>query len=105
MDSTVFRRKYVEKELFAFNFEPELPLTSWYQPTRDYASEAVTAPPQLMNAAEGPLMARPPPRRGGSGLRGRTEGNRRSQPGRSVKYRADGDPPVLQLEAGRRTGP
>jgi hypothetical protein len=69
MDSTVFRRKYVEKELFAFNSEPELPLTSWYQPTRDYASEAVTATPQLMNAVEEPLMVRPPPRRGGGGLR------------------------------------
>jgi len=105
MDSTVFRRKYIEKELFAFNSEPELPLTSWYQPTRDYASEAVTATPQLMNATEERLMARPPPRPSGRGLRGRIEGERRSQPGPSVEHRADGNPPALQLEAGRRTGP
>jgi hypothetical protein len=81
MDSTVFRCKYVEKELFAFNSEPELPLTSWYHPARDYASEAMTTTPQLMNADEDPLMAQPPPRRGGTGLRGRTEGDRRWQPG------------------------
>jgi RNA polymerase primary sigma factor len=52
MDSIVFRRKHVEKELFRLNPEPELPLTSWYQPTRDDAPEASTATPQLMSGAE-----------------------------------------------------
>jgi RNA polymerase sigma factor (sigma-70 family) len=56
MDSHVFRRKYVEKELFAEDSEPELPLTSWYQPTRDDDSATVTATPQLMSAAEERLM-------------------------------------------------
>jgi len=56
MDSHVFRRKYVEKELLAPDAEKELPLTSWYQPTRDDGGEAVTATPQLMNAAEERLM-------------------------------------------------
>jgi RNA polymerase primary sigma factor len=52
MDSTVFRRKHVEKELFAFDSEPELPPTSWYQPTRDDAPEVSIATPQLMSGAE-----------------------------------------------------
>ncbi|HUB24496.1 MAG TPA: sigma-70 family RNA polymerase sigma factor [Tepidisphaeraceae bacterium] len=56
MDSHVFRRKYVEKELFGLDSEPELPLTSWYQPTRDDANEDASATPQLMSAAEERLM-------------------------------------------------
>src|SRR3984957_18196209 len=55
MDSHVFRRKYIEKELFS-EAEPELPLTNWYQPTRDDETSAVTTTPQLMNAAEERLM-------------------------------------------------
>ena len=36
MDSPMFRRKNIEKELFTFDEqEPALPMTSWYQPTRD----------------------------------------------------------------------
>ena len=38
MDSVTFHHnRNVEKELFAENPEPPLPLTSWYQPTRDEA--------------------------------------------------------------------
>jgi RNA polymerase primary sigma factor len=57
MDSPIFRRKQIEKELFSFESEPALPLTSWYQPTRDEgADQAITGAPQLMNAAEERLM-------------------------------------------------
>ena len=33
------RAKGIEKELFSFEVEPQLPMTSWYQPTRDEAIE------------------------------------------------------------------
>ncbi len=59
MDSPVFRRKYIEAELFTFNegIEPALPLTSWYQPTRDEAIEqGFAGAPQLMKGAEERLM-------------------------------------------------
>jgi RNA polymerase sigma factor (sigma-70 family) len=59
MDSPVFRRKGIEKELFTFehNEEPALPMTSWYQPTRDEVLDvSVTGAPQLMSAAEERLM-------------------------------------------------
>jgi RNA polymerase primary sigma factor len=57
MDTPVFRHKYVEKELFDFDKEPELPLTSWYQPTRDDATDtAATSTPQLMKGPEERLM-------------------------------------------------
>jgi RNA polymerase primary sigma factor len=57
MDTPVFRHKHVEKELFDFDKEPELPLTSWYQPTRDEAVDAVGgSTPQLMKAPEERLM-------------------------------------------------
>jgi hypothetical protein len=39
MDSPLFRRKNVETELFTEDAEAALPLTSWYQPTRDDAFE------------------------------------------------------------------
>src|SRR5687767_6510786 len=35
MDSPVFKNRSIEKELFSFDEEPKLPLTSWYQPTRE----------------------------------------------------------------------
>src|SRR5438552_18946985 len=55
MDSPVFRRKTIENELFSFGqtggHEPALPLTSWYQPTRDEVVDiSVTGAPQLMKA-------------------------------------------------------
>jgi RNA polymerase primary sigma factor len=57
MGSAIFRRKRIEQELFNFDVEPALPLTSWYQPTRDDGlDQAVTGAPQLMNAAEERLM-------------------------------------------------
>jgi RNA polymerase primary sigma factor len=55
MDSPTFRHKYVEDELFGNGSQPELPLTSWYQPTREDAAEGA-APPQLMKAPEERLM-------------------------------------------------
>jgi len=57
MDSPMFRRKGIEQELFNFENEPILPLTSWYQPTReDGADPSTTGAPQLMSAAEERLM-------------------------------------------------
>jgi RNA polymerase primary sigma factor len=57
MDSPIFKNRNIEKELFTFaDEEPKLPLTSWYQPTReDLESQRVTTP-QLMSAAEEKLM-------------------------------------------------
>ncbi len=52
MDSPVFRQKNIEKELFDFEKEPELPLTSWYQPTRDEAIDNLSSAPTLMKGAE-----------------------------------------------------
>jgi len=55
MDSPVFRRRNIERELFTFeqNEEPALPMTSWYQPTRDEVLDVnITGAPQLMSAAE-----------------------------------------------------
>jgi RNA polymerase primary sigma factor len=56
MDSTSFRHKNIEKELFDFEQEPELPLTSWYQPTRDDVLDSSTSAPQLMKSPEERLM-------------------------------------------------
>jgi RNA polymerase primary sigma factor len=53
MDSPIFRRKNVEKELFNFDKEPELPRTAWYQPTRDDLDHLqLTGTPQLMKKDE-----------------------------------------------------
>ena len=52
MDSPIFAQKNIEKELFDFDKEPQLPMTSWYQPTRDEAvDEAISGCAQLMKAA------------------------------------------------------
>jgi RNA polymerase sigma factor (sigma-70 family) len=57
MDSPTFRRKHVEEELFTEDAERELPLTSWYQPTRvDLAELGYGSPPQLMKGPEERLM-------------------------------------------------
>jgi len=57
MDSPIFRERNIEKQLFDFEHEPELPMTSWYQPTRDEASEdGVGSAPQLMKPAEERIM-------------------------------------------------
>ena len=59
MDSPMFRRKNIEKDLFTFEQDqvPALPMTSWYQPTRDEVLDVnITGAPQLMSAAEERLM-------------------------------------------------
>jgi RNA polymerase sigma factor (sigma-70 family) len=57
MDSPAFRRKNIERDLFQTEPEPQLPLTSWYQPTRDEALDGQSASaPILMKAAEERLM-------------------------------------------------
>src|ERR1700712_5671621 len=57
MDSPVFMQKDIERELFSFEVEPSLPMTSWYQPTRDEPSDqASTSAPQLMKGAEEKIM-------------------------------------------------
>src|SRR5437588_8379569 len=57
MDSPIFQRKDIEQELFDFEKEPELPMTSWYQPTRDEAvDQTMAGAPQLMKGAEERMM-------------------------------------------------
>jgi RNA polymerase primary sigma factor len=61
MDSPTFKQRNLEKTLFAFEekggVEPALPLTSWYQPTRDEAiDETMKHAPQLMKGVEEKLM-------------------------------------------------
>jgi RNA polymerase primary sigma factor len=57
MDSSAFRRKKVEQELFTEDAERELPLTGWYQPTRDDVADlGYGSPPQLMKGPEERLM-------------------------------------------------
>jgi RNA polymerase primary sigma factor len=58
MDSPVFKQRNIERELFNFEGgEPQLPMTAWYQPTRDDALDsAIVGAPQLMKAAEERLM-------------------------------------------------
>ena len=57
MDSPIFRRKNIEAELFDFENEPQLPLVSWYQPTRDEAvDQTISGAPQLMKGPEERMM-------------------------------------------------
>ena len=58
MDSPVFRRKNIERELFTFeDQEPALPMTAWYQPTRDEVLDVkITGAPQLMTGGEERMM-------------------------------------------------
>ena len=56
MDSPFFRRKHVERELFTEDAQRQLPLTSWYQPTRDESGHGAGSPPQLMKPQEERLM-------------------------------------------------
>jgi len=59
MDSPTFRQRNIERELFSFEkgVEPQLPMTAWYQPTRDdVLDSAIVGAPQLMKAAEERLM-------------------------------------------------
>jgi len=55
MDSPVYRQRNIEAELFTFDndHEPQLPMTAWYQPTRDEVLENQDlGAPQLMKPAE-----------------------------------------------------
>ena len=57
MASDRFAEPGIEKVLFSFEHEPELPTTNWYQPTRDDLPESPsTSAPQLMSTAEEQLM-------------------------------------------------
>jgi len=58
MDSPIFKNRNIERELFTFadGSEPNLPLTSWYQPTREDLENNRVTTPQLMSAAEEKLM-------------------------------------------------
>ena len=57
MDSVFFHKKNAEAQLFEEGAVPELPLTSWYQPTREEMLEhGITGAPKLMSAAEERLM-------------------------------------------------
>jgi RNA polymerase sigma factor (sigma-70 family) len=57
MDSPVFQQKNIEEELFDFEAEPQLPMVSWYQPTRDEAvDQTIAAAPQLMKGNEERMM-------------------------------------------------
>ena len=56
MDSPAFRRKHIERELFTEDAQRQLPLTSWYQPTRDESVHGAGRPPQLMKPQEERLM-------------------------------------------------
>lgn len=55
MDSPQFKRKGIEQELFAEEV-PELPNTSWYQPTSEDLEKELAVSPKLMSAAEEKLM-------------------------------------------------
>ena len=57
MDSPIFRRKHLERTLFAQDAEPELPPTAWYQPTADdIGGGDLPNSPKLMKADEERLM-------------------------------------------------
>jgi RNA polymerase sigma factor (sigma-70 family) len=57
MDSETFRQRNLEAELFNFEAgEPALPLTDWYQPTREEIADQLKGTPQLMKAPEEKLM-------------------------------------------------
>src|SRR4030095_10121596 len=59
MDSETFRQRGLEQSLFDFTDlggEPELPKTSWYQPTREEIADQLKGTPQLMKAPEEKLM-------------------------------------------------
>src|SRR5215216_1246777 len=56
MDSPTFKQRGIEKQLFDFEVEPELPKTSWYQPTREEIADQLSGTPQLMKGPEEKLM-------------------------------------------------
>ena len=59
MDSETFKQRGLEQTLFDFSEvggEPALPMTSWYQPTREEIADQLSGTPQLMKGAEEKLM-------------------------------------------------
>jgi RNA polymerase primary sigma factor len=59
MDSETFKQRGLEQSLFDFDEaggEPQLPMTSWYQPTREEIADQLKGTPQLMKGAEEKLM-------------------------------------------------
>src|SRR5215213_2951944 len=56
MDSPTLKQRGIEKQLFDFEVEPQLPLTSWYQPTREEIADQLKGTPQLMKGPEEKLM-------------------------------------------------
>ena len=56
MDSPQFRKRSLERELFADDAEPALPPTAWYQPTFQDLENATAESPKLMSAKEEVLM-------------------------------------------------
>ena len=56
MDSPVFRRKHIERDLFEIEAEPQLPPTAWYQPTWQDLEGDSSNSPKLMKAPEERMM-------------------------------------------------
>src|SRR5688500_4848841 len=56
MDSPIYKNRGIEKQLFTFDKEPELPMVGWYQPTREEIADQLQGTPQLMKAPEERLM-------------------------------------------------
>jgi len=56
MDNPLFRKKGIEKVIFAADSDVALPLTSWYQPTRDEELPSSAGAPQLMDAKQERMM-------------------------------------------------
>jgi len=56
MDSPIFRRKHIERDLFEVEAEPQLPPTAWYQPTWQDLEGVGSNSPKLMKAAEERMM-------------------------------------------------
>src|SRR2546430_13029134 len=56
MDSPVFRRKHIERDLFEVEAEPQLPPTAWYQPTWQDLEGVGSNSPKLMKGPEERMM-------------------------------------------------
>ena len=56
MDSPVFRRKHIERDLFELEAEPQLPPTAWYQPTSQDLDGGTANSPKLMKGPEERMM-------------------------------------------------
>src|SRR2546423_1549781 len=56
MDSPVFRRKHIERDLFEVEAEPQLPPTAWYQPTWQDLEGVGSNSSKLMKGPEERMM-------------------------------------------------